>query len=238
MIFVECLILFGAVGAILYYALGLNSTDRCLKILESMNTGEVVQGADMNPLMMAACRLQSCAVDLSKCPVPCPFSYETDDLSGCPKSCDCATSGIYQGDLRFEEHEVDGMMRKYGHRQEEDFVLFFGTAFHIWNETIVNGRMKVPYRMSPVMSVNSLDAWNEVVEDFALKSCIDLIHWTKEEDFMDVVQTVNFHRLDVLAVVNYWKLAWDVDYGQPYSMKYCMRLDLIMNNHDQIEIFT
>ncbi|XP_039256616.2 uncharacterized protein LOC120333286 isoform X2 [Styela clava] len=182
-------IMVGATVAVIYYVSG--TEDPCTKILKSMSERKIIQGVDMNPMAMAACRLKFCEVDLSECPISCPFSYETDDKTQCPKSCECATSGIYQGDIRFGEDEVDRMMTRYGHREEEEFSLFFGTAFEIWNQTIVNGRMKVPYKMSPNVLYSTLDAWNLVVEDYGKKSCIDLIHWTDENDYLNVVETVN-----------------------------------------------
>lgn len=134
----------------------------------------------LKPERINFCLKKSCQFDVTQCMAPCPFGYDTGGTV-CEQSCDCASEGIFQGDVHFREGEVEKMAKKYGYVEaESDFAVFSGSALvgiDLWNQHKENGRYKVYYTVDDGVDNN----FHYDVQEYSKISCFDFLPRKNDE---------------------------------------------------------
>ncbi|XP_077976536.1 uncharacterized protein LOC120333891 isoform X1 [Styela clava] len=140
-----------------------------------------------SPIEVNACLRANCTFVSSICATSCPFDYETDPVTKCQVSCECAPSGLYQGDIKFAPQQVKAMSEKYGYADEDDFDLFYGSTESdtiLWNENEVNGRYQIGYVYETTIKPSVAKIIEKAMKMIAESTCIDFVPHTNQEHYI------------------------------------------------------
>nr|XP_039257211.1 uncharacterized protein LOC120333887 [Styela clava] len=141
-----------------------------------------------SPIETNACLRVNCTFVSSVCDTSCPFDYETDPVTKCQISCECAPSGIYQGDIKFVPQQVKTMSEKYGYVDEDDFDLFYGSSKSdtiLWKENEVNGRYQIGYVYDSTIKPSVAKNIEKAMKLMAESICIDFVPHTNQEHYIE-----------------------------------------------------
>ncbi|XP_039257212.2 uncharacterized protein LOC120333888 isoform X1 [Styela clava] len=136
-----------------------------------------------------ACLRSNCTFVSSVCDTSCPFDFESDPVTGCQISCECAPAGLFQGDVRFLPSQVKSMSERYGYVDEDDFDLFYGSAESttvLWKDHEVNGRYQIGYVFDPAVSLEKrkVAVIEKVIKRISETTCIDFVPKTNEKHYI------------------------------------------------------
>nr|XP_039270786.1 astacin-like metalloendopeptidase [Styela clava] len=134
-----------------------------------------------------ACENYGCTFDVSACDIPCPLGFETDD-NRCEISCRCSSDskGTFQGDIQFDDTEVNGLLVRYGYASREQTFAVFSSSVResaiLWAEKI-NDRIKIPYTIDETLG-ESKQAIQKAISEYKEKTCIDFVPRNSEENYV------------------------------------------------------
>lgn len=135
-----------------------------------------------SPIKANACLRLNCTFDVSSCTSTCPFGYENDGL--CEVGCECALEGTFQGDVYFDQDEVQSMAEEYGYTDpESDFAVFSGSAQSgkLWDQYADGGRIKIFYEFDESFQQESMMRARQAFRLFSENTCIDFLERKIEE---------------------------------------------------------
>lgn len=132
---------------------------------------------------------KKCEFNVAQCEVACPVGYKIDEV-GCIVSCDCATSGLFESDVSFNEETLQTLLAAYMTVEDHSFQLFSGSAtktLPIWLEDKVATMLRIPYVLSDDLDPAVVSAIEAATYALRNHTCLDLVVRTDEPSYIKFV---------------------------------------------------
>uniref|UniRef100_H2XN17 Metalloendopeptidase n=1 Tax=Ciona intestinalis TaxID=7719 RepID=H2XN17_CIOIN len=166
----------------------------CDDVFKAISSEDTVEIKTPSPQKINFCtginnnRESKCSFNTAKCTDDCgPLGHQTDEWD-CPISCECKSSGFIEGDIKFDEQNIQMIRKTYG-KDKDSNARGASIGLDLWTNRI-NGRVKIPFVMRNDTSNASEIAIYEAVAAISGSTCIDFINRTTEVDFIEIIPDV------------------------------------------------
>nr|XP_039250138.1 uncharacterized protein LOC120327843 isoform X2 [Styela clava] len=151
------------------------------KILEGTGLNKTPEVVDINRCIKG----NDCTFNVLSCATPCPLGFEMN--GECAVSCKCATHGIMQLDVQFDEETVPAILEQMDEDPSEDFAVFEPeSGIELWNEYVLNGRPQIPYNLDEKLDPEHKEAILQAFAIFRDKTCLEFIPRTDHPDYLHI----------------------------------------------------
>lgn len=168
-ILVVILLVFGAIAVIISFL----ASNSIITVTEDVSLCDTQSPTEQD---IYACYTAQCSFDISLCPEKCPFGFMKDER-GCENECTCASTGIFEGDIMFDENELPEMIKQYGFSSEDDdFAIFVGSATsrdsRLWKDDFVEGKYRIKYTVATDVEDEARDYIKQAIARYHKDTCI------------------------------------------------------------------
>nr|XP_039270781.1 zinc metalloproteinase nas-36-like isoform X3 [Styela clava] len=144
-----------------------------------------------DPVGINECLKSHCRFDTEVCSSPCPFGYETNDRD-CQISCECASEGVFEGDIRFDMDSLPTFLKDYGYVEEnfDSGRRRTEAVVSLWGIQSEDGRHNIPYTISERLSSKARSAIESSAKNLSSITCVDFVPRKSEEQHIRFVSKV------------------------------------------------